>query len=196
MSLIELFLIGVGLAMDAFAVSIGKGLTMKKMRWADGFVIALFFGAFQAGMPLIGYFLGDRFLDQIRQFDHWICFVLLVLIGGNMIREALTEEVPEDGGAAEKDGRVFSYGELVLLAIATSIDALAVGVTFALLSDINIFTAIGMIGVTTFVISLAGVLIGHLFGSRYEKPAQITGGVILIGIGVKILLEHLGVLPF
>ena len=195
MRFLELFLIAVGLSMDAFAVSVGKGLTMKKMRWGDALIIALFFGAFQAGMPLIGYFLGDRFLNQIRQFDHWIAFLLLAFIGGKMIWEAFHEEAgPED--AARQTGRVFGYGELTVLAIATSIDALAVGVTFALLPDVDLVSAVTLIGVTTFLLSLAGVKIGHVFGSRFEKTAQIAGGVILIGIGVKILLEHLGLLSF
>ena len=189
MGFIELFLIGVGLAMDAFAVSICKGLNMRKMNYRQATVIALFFGGFQAFMPFLGWSLGRHFEHYIVSIDHWIAFILLAIIGGNMIKEALgDEEDVECGDCHDK----LDLKELLMLAIATSIDALAVGITFAFLR-VNIVPAITIIGVTTFIISFAGVHIGHHFGSKYEKKAELAGGIILICIGLKILLEHLGI---
>lgn len=185
MGIIELILIGVGLAMDAFAVSICKGLSMKKMNYRHAFVIALFFGGFQAIMPFIGWFVGSRFSAYIQTFDHWIAFVLLTLIGGKMIIDAVKEKEQEIIEIEE----ALDLKELFLLAIATSIDALAVGVTFAFL-EVAIIPAISIIGIITFVISFAGVMIGNLFGSRFKNKAEIAGGIILILIGLKILLEH------
>lgn len=189
MGIIELFLIGVGLAMDAFAVSICKGLNMPKMNYRQASIIALFFGGFQAFMPFLGWSLGRNFESYIVSIDHWIAFILLTFIGGNMVKEALGDEddEPECGTCHDK----LDLKELFMLAIATSIDALAVGVTFAFLR-VSIIPAITLIGVTTFVISFGGVYIGHHFGSKYEKKAELAGGIILICIGVKILLEHLG----
>ena len=189
MGFIELFLIGVGLAMDAFAVSICKGLNMRKMNYRQATVIALFFGGFQAFMPFLGWSLGRHFEHYIVSIDHWIAFILLAIIGGNMIKEALGEEEDVECGDCHDQ---LDLKELLMLAIATSIDALAVGITFAFLR-VNIVPAITIIGVTTFIISFAGVHIGHHFGSRYEKKAELAGGIILICIGLKILLEHLGI---
>ena len=191
MSIIELLLIGIGLSMDAFAVSVCKGLGMTKLNKKNAFLIALFFGGFQALMPWLGWFIGSRFQKYIEQFDHWIAFGLLVFIGGQMIYESLKEK-----DEVETEGDQLDIGQLFLMAIATSIDALAIGVTFALLPGVNIWTSIALIGCTTFMISFAGVGIGCRFGNKYEKKAQIVGGVILIVLGIKILLEHLGVLPF
>ena len=191
MSIIELLLIGIGLSMDAFAVSVCKGLGMTKLNKKNAFMIALFFGGFQALMPWLGWFIGSRFQKYIEQFDHWIAFGLLVFIGGQMIYESLKEKEE-----VETEGDQLDIGQLFLMAIATSIDALAIGVTFALLPGVNIWTSIALIGCTTFMISFAGVDIGFRFGNKYEKKAQIVGGVILIVLGIKILLEHLGVLPF
>ena len=192
MGIIELLLTGVGLAMDAFAVSVCKGLSMKKINYGHAFMIALFFGVFQGMMPFLGWALGTQFKDYIVSVDHWIAFVLLAIIGGKMLKEAF-ESGKEDEEKAEDDGGKLNYKELFLLAIATSIDALAVGVTFAFL-NVNIYLAIAIIGVVTFLLSFVGVVIGNVFGSKFEKGAQIAGGVILIGIGLKILLEHLGIL--
>ena len=193
MGFIELFLIGVDLSMDAFAVSICQGLSMTKIKWGHALTVGLYFGGFQALMPFTGWMLGSQFAGRIQQYDHWVAFVLLVLIGGNMIREALSGEEDEAEDAAIGAG--LDHKKLFLMAIATSIDALAVGVTFAFL-DIAILPAIGIIGTTTFFISVAGVAVGCWFGARYKKRAEITGGVILVLLGVKILLEHLGVIGF
>ena len=190
MTFFELFLIGIGLSMDAFAVSICKGLSMQKIDKKYTLCIGLFFGGFQALMPLTGYLLGSQFSGYIERFDHWIAFVLLALIGFNMIKESREEEEEE-----EKPYAGVNFKELLILAIATSIDALAVGVTFAFL-QVNIVPAITIIGCTTFVISIAGVYVGNVFGARYKSRAELTGGVILILIGLKILLEHLGVIAF
>ncbi len=173
MGFFELFLIGIGLSMDAFAVAICKGLGMERINKRDTLLLALFFGGFQALMPLTGYLLGSRFASYIERWDHWIAFVLLAFIGGNMIRESREQEEEET-----KHGGSIRYRELFTLAVATSIDALAVT----------------LIGCTTFVLTLVGVWVGNLFGSRYKSRAELTGGIILILIGVKILLEHLGVL--
>ena len=189
MGFVELFLIGVGLSMDAFAVSICKGLGMKRLNMRQALVIGLFFGGFQALMPLIGWALGMQLADFITPIDHWIAFILLVLIGGKMLLDAFREGDEEDAGEP-KDARL-DLKELLMLAIATSIDALAVGITFAFLG-VNIVVAIAVIGVTTFVLSVMGVAVGHAFGARYEKGATIAGGIVLILIGCKILLEHLG----
>ena len=187
---IELFLIGVGLSMDAFAVSICKGLAMEKVNKKQAVVIGLYFGGFQALMPLIGWFLGVRFQKYITSIDHWIAFTLLVFIGGKMIWETVRD--PDVQEIPEKDPPL-KHKEMLLLAIATSIDALAVGITFAFL-DTPIIEAIAIIGCTTFALSILGVVVGNFFGARYKKKAEIAGGVILILIGLKILLEHLGVL--
>ena len=188
--LLTLLFIGVGLAMDAFAVSVCKGLSMRKVNKKQCFVIALFFGGFQAIMPLLGWLLGMQFESYITQIDHWIAFVLLVFIGGKMIKEALQkEEVVE---VKEMDPPL-DLKEMLLLAIATSIDALAVGITFAFL-QVPIGEAITIIGLETFVISIVGVYVGNFFGNRYKKKAELVGGIILVLIGVKILLEHLGIL--
>ena len=193
MSFIELFLIGVGLSMDAFAAAICQGLFMTRIKWGHALTVGLYFGGFQALMPFIGWMLGSQFADRIQQYDHWIAFILLVLIGGNMIREALSGD-EEDAAQAETDLRL-DHKKLFLMAIATSIDALAIGVTFAFL-ETAILPAIGIIGCTTFCISVAGVAVGCWFGARYKKRAEITGGVILVLLGCKILLEHLGLLSF
>ena len=193
MSFIELFLIGVGLSMDAFAVAICQGLFMTRIKWGHALTVGLYFGGFQALMPFIGWMLGSQFADRIQQYDHWIAFILLVLIGGNMIREALSGD-EEDAAQAETDLRL-DHKKLFLMAIATSIDALAIGVTFAFL-ETAILPAIGIIGCTTFCISVAGVAVGCWFGARYKKRAEITGGAILVLLGVRILLEHLGILAF
>lgn len=188
MTFFELFLIGIGLSMDAFAVSICKGLSMQKIDKKYTLCIGLFFGGFQALMPLTGYLLGSRFSGYIERFDHWIAFVLLALIGFNMIKESREEEEEE-----EKPYAGVNFKELLILAVATSIDALAVGISFAFLG-VRIAPAVTLIGCTTFVLTLVGVWVGNLFGSRYKSRAELTGGIILILIGVKILLEHLGVL--
>ena len=181
---IEIFLIGVGLSMDAFAVSICKGLSMKKVKKRDVFIIALFFGGFQALMPFIGWFLGKGFESYITSIDHWIAFILLGIIGGKMLIDGIKAEDDEEFKLDLK--------ELFLLAIATSIDALAVGITFTFL-NYPIVECMSIIGCTTFIISFIGVYIGKIFGSKYEHKAEIAGGIILIVIGLKILLEHLGI---
>ena len=190
MGFIDLFLIGVGLSMDAFAVAICKGLAMPRLNMKQAAVIALFFGGFQALMPAIGWALGTQFSSYITSVDHWIAFGLLVIIGGKMLWDVFheDEETQEAGFGFQLDIK-----ELFMLAIATSIDALAVGITFAFLQT-DIVSSASIIGCTTFVLSLIGVAVGHFFGSRYERPAQIVGGIVLIGIGIKILLEHLGFL--
>ena len=193
MTFIELFLIGVGLSMDAFAAAICQGLFMTRIKWGHALTVGLYFGGFQALMPFIVWMLGSQFADRIQQYDHWIAFILLVLIGGNMIREALSGD-EEDAAQAETDLRL-DHKKLFLMAIATSIDALAIGVTFAFL-ETAILPAIGIIGCTTFCISVAGVAVGCWFGARYKKRAEITGGAILVLLGIKILLEHLGILAF
>lgn len=187
MGLIELFLMAVGLSMDAFAVSVCKGLAMKKCTWTKAGVVGLYFGVFQAGMPAVGYLLGSQFKEVITSIDHWIAFILLGLIGVSMIRESFGEE-----DCQEADDSL-DVKTMLTLAVATSIDALAVGITFAFL-QVEIVPAVSFIGVTTFIISVAGVKIGNVFGSRWQKGAQIAGGVILICLGVKILVEHLGLI--
>lgn len=190
MGLVELFLVAVGLSMDAFAVAICKGLGMKRLNIGQAAVIALFFGGFQGLMPAIGWLLGSQFAHVVEPIDHWIAFALLVFIGGKMLVDALRGG--EDETEEATDGRL-DLRELVMLAIATSIDALAVGVTFAFLQMDIVFPVL-FIGVTTFLLSFAGVAIGHQFGSRWERPSTIAGGIVLILIGCKILLEHLSLL--
>ena len=192
MSIVELFLIGVGLSMDAFAVAVCQGLCMPKLNLRQGGVIALYFGGFQALMPLIGWFLGSQFAGYIQSFDHWVAFVLLALIGGNMVREALSPEEEETSCAVNSK---LDHKKLFVMAVATSIDALAIGVAFAFM-DVLILPAVSLIGCTTFCLSLVGVVVGNFFGSRYKKRAELTGGIILILMGGKILLEHLGILTF
>lgn len=188
MGIIELFFIAIGLSMDAFAVSICKGLNMNKWNKKHGAVIGLFFGGFQALMPLIGYFLGIGFQKYITNIDHWIAFGLLAFIGGQMIHETFRKEE-----VLEETDDVLNIRQLFLLAIATSIDALIIGITFALLPGTNIWISVALIGCTTFVLSMVGVGIGFRFGNKYEKKAQFAGGVILILLGIKILFEHLGI---
>lgn len=188
MGFFELLALGIGLSMDAFAVSVCKGLSMKKTNMKGMMICGLWFGGFQALMPLIGYLLGRLLANVIAAFDHWIAFGLLFLIGANMVREACLEEEN-----SEEDADL-SVGTMFALAVATSIDALAVGVSLALAGNVNILLAILLIGWTTFILSAVGVKIGSVFGSRFEKKAEIAGGIILILLGVKILLEHLGIL--
>ena len=186
MDLLTLLTLAVGLAMDAFAVSICKGLAMREKVLKKGVIVGLWFGGFQALMPTIGFFLGTQFKDQITSIDHWIEFVLLGLIGINMVKEALSnDEEQADDSIAVK--------EMFMLAVATSIDALAVGITFAFL-NVHIVSAALMIGVCTFLISFAGVKIGNIFGTKYKSKAELAGGIILILLGFKILFEHLHIL--
>ena len=187
MSKLELFLLAVGLSMDAFAVTVCKGLSVKKLELKHALLAGIYFGGFQALMPVIGYFAGSYFADLISDYDHWIVFILLAIIGGNMIKEAFGEE--------EDVNDNFGVKTMLLLAIATSIDALAVGVSFAFLK-VNILYAAGFIGITTFILSAIGIKIGNVFGSRYKSKAELAGGIILILIGFKVLLEHLGFLSF
>lgn len=187
MSLLELIVLAVGLSMDAFAVSVCKGLALGKLQRKHVLIVGAWFGGFQALMPLIGYFLGAQFRDAITAYAHWIAFGLLTLIGANMIREAIMEKEEEAADSA------LSFRAMLPLAVATSIDALAVGVTFAFL-DVRILPSVTLIGCTTFVLSMLGVKAGSLFGAKYEKKAEILGGTILILLGIKTLLEHLGVL--
>ncbi len=186
----EILMLAVALAMDAFAVAMCKGLAMRKLNYKHAAVIALYFGVFQALMPMIGYFLGARFERYITQIDHYIAFVLLAFIGGRMIGEAFGE----DAGCGESAGRL-DHRELFVLAVATSIDALAVGITLAFLRA-DVVSCASVIGVVTFALSFAGVAVGNKFGARYKKKAEIAGGAVLILIGLKILLEHLGVIKF
>lgn len=191
MTLLEIFLIGIGLSMDAFAVAICKGLAMPdKVNRKGALLIALYFGVFQAVMPALGWLLGSQFARYVTQMAPWIAFVLLAWIGGSMIRESLSKEEKE-----EAEMGAVSHKELLVLAVATSIDALAVGVTFSMLElAVSVGAAVALIGCTTFVISLGGVYVGNVFGARYKGKAEFVGGAILILIGVKILLEHFGVL--
>ncbi|UPA31360.1 manganese efflux pump MntP family protein [Terrisporobacter glycolicus] len=201
MSLIELFILAVGLSMDAFAVSICKGLSLRKVTFKECGKVGLYFGGFQGGMPLVGFILGIQFKDYITNIDHWIAFILLSFIGINMIRESMEKD--EDSGivdlteAAVGEDEVNQLGlkNMVILAIATSIDALAVGVTFAFL-QVDIIPAVSFIAIVTFILSAIGVKIGNVFGTKYKSKAEFAGGAILILIGIKILLEHLGFFPF
>ena len=181
MGIIELFLIAVGLSMDAFAVSVCKGLAMKKCTWTKAGIVGLYFGIFQAGMPLLGYALGVQFSHVITSIDHWIAF------GLNMIKESR-----EDGEECGMEEDSLKVKEMLVLAVATSIDALAVGITFAFL-QVDIIPAVAFIGVTTFLLSVGGVKIGNVFGAKYKSKAELAGGLILILMGIKILLEHLGI---
>ena len=188
MNLLDVFFIGVGLSMDAFAVSICKGLKMKVIDLKQSFIIA-FFGAFQLMMPLIGYALSASFVEYINKYSHWIAFVLLLVIGVNMIREALGDSEEEK----EVIESVTDFKELFMLAIATSIDALAVGVTFGTMGsklETSIWASVILIGITTFAISLGGVFIGNAFGAKYKSKAEVVGGIILIIIGLKVVIEH------
>ncbi len=185
MSLWELFIIAVGLSMDAFAVSVCKGLSVRKLEWKHCLLAGLYFGGFQALMPLMGYFFGIQFQHMITSVDHWIAFVLLGLIGAGMIKESREDE--------ECLNDSFDIRTMLMLAVATSIDDLAVGVTFAFL-NVQILPAVCFIGLVTFILSAAGIRIGHVFGAKYKSRAELAGGVILIIMGVKILIEHLGVL--
>lgn len=182
MGIWELFVLAVGLSMDAFAVSICKGLSLGKIKVKHMCIAGMWFGGFQALMPLIGYFLGSLFADMITKYDHWIAFILLLFIGGNMIKEAVGDEEHVDASMDVKS--------MFILAVATSIDALAVGVTFAFLK-VAIVPAVSFIGIVTFVCSTAGVKIGSIFGTKYSKKAEFFGGVVLILIGIKILVEGL-----
>lgn len=185
MGIVELFLLAVGLSMDAFAVAVCKGLSMQKMSLKKACVVGLWFGGFQALMPLLGFLMGKNFQQQIESIDHWIAFGLLAVIGGNMVREAVSNEEEEiDASIKVKD--------MLILAIATSIDALAVGISLACIK-VNIIPAITFIGVVTFVLSMAGVKVGTVFGTKYKSRAEFAGGIILILLGLKILLEHLGI---
>lgn len=188
MNIFELLLIAVGLSMDAFSVSICKGLTTQRFSWRTALACGLWFGSFQALMPVVGYFLGAQFQEMIETYAHWIAFGLLFLIGTNMIREAVWGKKEKD----ENNG-FLDFKTMFLLAIATSIDALAIGVSFACI-QVNIWIAISIIGVITFLFSILGVKIGNVFGSKYEKSAEIIGGIILIIISIKILFEHLGII--
>ena len=184
--------IGVGLSMDAFAVALCKGLGMKRVNYRHALVIALFFGMFQALMPVIGWALGTQFERFITPIDHWIAFCLLAFIGGKMLLDAVRNEGCKECGEYRER---LDLRELLILAVATSIDALAVGITFAFL-HVDIVLSATIIGIITFAISFAGVVVGNRFGARFERPATIVGGAVLVLIGVKILLEHLGVLAF
>lgn len=183
MTLFEIILVGVGLSMDAFAVSICKGLSMKKLKWKNAVIVGAYFGLFQAIMPLSGYLLGTTFSDLVISIDHWIAFILLAVIGGKMLKEAYSNN-------EEDENDKLDFKTMVVLAIATSIDALAIGITFAFF-EINIIKAISIIGFLTFTISAIGVIIGNKFGHKFQGKAEIVGGAILILIGLKILVEHL-----
>ncbi len=183
MSLLELFVLAVGLSMDAFAVSICKGLSVQKLEWKHALICGVYFGGFQALMPFLGWLLGSQFQGMIQNVDHWVAFVLLCLIGGNMVRESRSQE-------EECPDASFSWKTMLPLAVATSIDALAVGVTFAFL-EVQILPAICFIGVITFVCSALGVKIGHVFGLRYKSKAELVGGLVLLAMGCKILVDHL-----
>ena len=188
----ELLLLALGVSMDAFAVSICKGLAMKKATLKAGLTCGLWFGGFQALMPLIGFFLGTLFADAIQAVDHWVAFILLGIIGINMLKEAFEKQ--EDCGCCQDQNADLSVKTMFLMAVATSIDALAVGISLAMAGNVNIFAAVVLIGLFTCGMSTMGVKVGNVFGSRFEKKAQIAGGLILILLGLKILLEHLGVL--
>ncbi|MBQ6851804.1 MAG: manganese efflux pump [Oscillospiraceae bacterium] len=187
MGFAELFLLAIGLSMDAFAVSICKGLSVKKAGLRESAICGVWFGGFQAIMPLLGFFLGTLFAGTIEAFDHWVAFGLLAVIGINMLKEAFSKE-------QEEHDADLSVKTMFIMAVATSIDAMAVGISLAMAGNVNIFFAVLLIGITTFILSAAGVKVGNVFGCRFEKKAQVAGGVILILLGLKILLEHLGVL--
>ena len=186
MGIIELILLSIGLGMDAFAVSVCKGISMKKMNWKKACIIGLYFGGFQAIMTVIGYFFGSSFESIITNIDHWIAFILLAIIGAKMIQEASQKE-------EEEYNEDISVKTMIVLSIATSIDALAVGITFAFLK-VNLLLAITLIGTITFILSVIGTKIGNRFGDKYKSKAELAGGIILIIIGLKILLEHIGII--
>lgn len=190
---IELFLLGVGLSMDAFAVSVCKGLGMRKLNKKQALIIGLYFGGFQALMPFVGWLLGSQFQKYITSIDHWIAFILLGFIGGKMMIEAVREWNEEE--VVDVMDAPIDHKNMLVLAVATSIDALTVGITFAFLGT-PIVEAITIIGITTMVISISGVVVGNFFGSRYKSKAEFIGGLILVLLGLKILLEHLGILVF
>lgn len=197
MSLLELFIIAVGLSMDAFAVAVCKGLSMKNISFKKAGIVGLYFGAFQGGMPLIGYFLGVQFQDKITSIDHWIAFILLGIIGINMIKESRNSscEVAVDTVSDVNVDNSLSFKTMSVLAVATSIDALAVGITFAFL-NVNITTAVSFIGIVTFTLSMLGVKIGNVFGEKFKTRAEFAGGFILLLMGIKILLNHAGIINF
>lgn len=187
MKTIELIILSIGLGMDAFAVSVCKGLSMKKMNWRKAIIIGIYFGFFQLMMPVVGYFLSKGFENIVVNIDHWIAFILLSVIGGNMIKESLKQE------RSENCNDKVNFNTMIILAIATSIDALAIGITFAFLK-VNLLLAVVLIGIITFILSIIGVKIGNIFGDKYENKAEFAGGIILIFLGIKILLEHLNIL--
>lgn len=184
MGIMELLLIAIGLAMDAFAVSVGKGITLKRVRLSHALTAGVWFGGFQALMPIAGFFLATSFADYVASIDHWIAFGLLTLIGVNMIRETIW-------GEEESHDNNFGFRTMLLMAVATSIDAMAVGISMAFLG-VNIWTSAAVIGIVTLLLSAAGTYLGHIFGSRLGSKAGILGGIILIAIGIKIVIEHLG----
>ena len=188
MGIFEIIVIGISLAMDAFAVSICKGLSMKKMNWKNALIIAIYFSVFQALMPVGGYFLGTAFNSFVQNIDHWLAFILLSIIGISMIKESRSDEV-------EKRNDKVDFKTMLLLSVATSIDALTVGVTFAFFK-IDLILAVSIIGIITFILSIIGVKIGNRFGDKFQNKAELAGGIMLILIGLKILLEHLGILVF
>lgn len=189
MKTLELIILSIGLGMDACAVAVCKGLSMRKMDWKKAIIIGLYFGTFQLVMPIIGYFLSRGFENIVVNIDHWIAFILLGTIGGNMIKEAMKEE------KSDNCNDNVNFKTMIILAIATSIDALAVGITFAFL-NVNLLLAVVLIGIITFILSVIGVKIGNIFGDRFENKAEFAGGIILIFLGIKILLEHLHILKF
>lgn len=186
MGIVELLLLSIGLAMDVFAISICKGISMKKMNWRKACIIGLWFGGFQALMPTIGYFLGTTFESVVINIDHWIAFVLLTIIGGNMIKDSFNTQ-------CEQSNDDVKFKTMIILAIATSVDALAMGITFGFF-NVNVILAVLLIGITSFVLSIVGTKVGNKFGNRYEKKAELIGGLILIFLGIKILLEHLNII--
>lgn len=188
MEIFELILLSIGLGMDAFAVSVCKGISMKKMNWKKASLIGLYFGGFQAVMPILGYFFGTSFESFITNIDHWIAFILLVIIGAKMIQEAFQKDKDED-----EYNEDISVKTMMILSIATSIDALAVGITFAFFK-VDLVLAVSLIGIITFILSVLGTKIGNRFGDKYKSKAELIGGIILILIGLKILLEHLGII--
>ena len=201
MGLIELFILAIGLSMDAFAVSICKGLCLRKVSFKECGKVGLYFGGFQAGMPLVGFILGVQFKNYIVSIDHWIAFILLSFIGINMIRESMEKDEDScvtdlsEAAAGEEEVNQLAFKDMIMLSIATSIDALAVGVTFAFL-QVDIVPAVSFIGIVTFTLSSIGVKIGNVFGTKYKSKAEFAGGSILILMGIKILFEHLGFFPF
>ena len=188
MGIIELLLLSVGLGMDAFAISVCKGISMKKMDWKKAIIIGLYFGGFQALMPVIGYFLGSAFESLITNIDHWIAFILLGIIGGKMIKDFFADE-------SDNCNDDVSFKTMFVLAVATSIDALAIGITFAFLK-VNLILAVALIGVITFILAVIGTKIGNRFGDKYQNKAELVGGIILVLLGIKILLEYLNIIKF